>query len=109
MKRRTVARLIAAVLLAYGSGLLLVAFDKQELQSYRGLSREALLAKLTSIHDSNFDASFLGSLFIIGCVVLCMDALTGLVELIINRISPSPPTSSSSIEAIAPDNGSRVG
>jgi len=109
MKRRTVARLIALVLISYACAFLLVAFDKQEMQTYQSLSRDPLLAKLSEIHKPNFDASFIGSFFILGVVVLCVDGLTSVLELIINRISPLPPAAVPPADALARANGPGVG
>ena len=88
MKRRTIARGIALVLLAYVTALALVAINKDEMRTYRSLSREAMLAKLADVHDASFDGSFLGSFMVLGVIVLCADGLTTAVERVIDRISP---------------------
>jgi TRAP-type C4-dicarboxylate transport system permease small subunit len=109
MKRRTVARIIATVILAYGCAFLIVASDRQDMATYRSLSHEALLAKLAHANDGDFDSSFMGSFIAIGVVVICIEALATLVELIINRISPLPPTVAPPPDSIANMRGSHVG
>jgi hypothetical protein len=90
VKRRTVARGIALVLLAYVTALVLVAIDKDEIRTYQSLSREAMLAKLAGVHNASFDGSFLGSFVVLGAIVLCANGLTTVVEWAIDRISPPP-------------------
>jgi TRAP-type C4-dicarboxylate transport system permease small subunit len=109
MKRRTVARIVATVILAYGCAFLLVASDKQDMATYRSLSHDSLLAKLARANDGDFDSSFMGSLLVIGIVVMCVEALSALVELVINRISPLPPTVAPPPDSIANMRGSHVG
>ena len=91
MNRRTAARVIAVVLLAYATAFLLVDTDRREMAQYRTLSHEALLAKLADVHAANFDRAFAGGFIVIGIVVLGADAITALVQLVIDRISPMPP------------------
>ena len=97
MSRRTIARVIAVLLLAYACAFLLVAFDKEEMVTYRALSHDALIAKLAEAHDGSFDTNFLAGVVIIGMVVLCADALTALVALSIDRISPPEPAAIDSV------------
>jgi hypothetical protein len=93
MKRRIIARGIALVLLAYVTALIVVAIDKDEMRTYQALSRDAILAKLSDVHDANFDSSLVGSFVIFGVIVLCADGLTSAVEWAINHISPPIPSS----------------
>lgn len=88
MKRHTVARLIAIILLGYALAFWLVSIDKGDMARYRSMSHEALLADLAKKNDGNFDTSFGIGLLLIGMVVLAVDALTVIVEMVINRISP---------------------
>ena len=46
MSRRTIARIIAVVLLSYAMAFLFVSVDKSDMSGYRSLTHEALLAKL---------------------------------------------------------------
>ena len=91
MKRRTVARLIAIVLLGYALAFWLVSIDNGEMARYRSLSHEALLSELEKKNTGSFDTDFAVSLVLLGGVVLFVDAMTVLVELVINRISPAEP------------------
>ena len=90
MKRRTIARGISLVLLAYVTALVVVAMDKDEMRTYQSLSRDAILAKLSHVHDANFDSKLVGSFVVFGVIVLCADGLTRAVEWAIDRISPPP-------------------
>lgn len=108
MKRRTIARGIALVLLAYVTALALVAIDRDEMRTYRSLSRDAMLAKLADVHDASFDSSFLGSFVVIGVVVLCANGLTTAVERVIDRISP-PQLPQSTSEGMMNASDSHVG
>jgi hypothetical protein len=109
MNRRIVARVIAMILLAYACAFPLVDFDKQQMHRYQSLSHEALLAKLAKVNDANFDTSFIAGFVIIAIVVLCADALTALVALVINRISPPETVARSSADEIARASGSNRG
>jgi hypothetical protein len=108
MTRRTVARVIALVILAYVTALMLVAADKDEMQKYHSLSHEALLAKLSDQHDANFDTSFIGSFIALGVVVMCVSALTTGVEWTINRISP-PPAPTATLDGVVNASQSHLG
>ncbi len=91
MKRSTVARIISIVLIAYGLALLLVTNNAHEMETYRTLSRDALLAELTSSHSIGFDGMFIGCIVILGVVVPSANALSRLIAAIIDRISPPLP------------------
>jgi hypothetical protein len=108
MKRRTVARVIALVILAYLTALVIVAADRDEMQKYHSLSHEALLAKLADVHDANFDTNFVGSFIVLGIIVACVNALTTAVEWTINRISP-PPVEATTMDGVVNASQSHLG
>ena len=95
MKRRTIARVIAVILLSYACAFLLVSSDKSDMTQYRSLSHQALLATLAKSHEGDFSSSFGGSLLVIGLVVVLIEGMTTIVELAINRISPLHPPGTS--------------
>ena len=89
MTRRTIARLIAILLLGYALTFWIVSIDRSDMAHYRSLSHDALLADLAKDHKGNFDVDFGVSVLLLGSVVLLVDAVAVLVEMIINRISPA--------------------
>ena len=105
MKRRTIARVIAVILLSYACAFLLVDGHKSDMAQYRSLSHEALLANLGESHDADFNSSFGESLLVIGLVVLLVEGSAALFELAINRIAPPHPAGTS--EPVADASGTR--
>ena len=95
MKRHTIARAIAVILLSYGAAFLFVSVDKSNMAEYRSLSHEALLANLAKSNQADFSANFGMGLLVIGLAVLLVDLLTAIVEATINRIAPLHPPGSS--------------
>jgi hypothetical protein len=95
MKRHTVARIIAVILLSYACAFLFVSVDKSNMAEYRSLSHEALLANLAKSNQADFSANFGTGLLVLGLAVLVVDVLTALVELTINRIAPLHPPGTS--------------
>jgi hypothetical protein len=88
MKRRTIARVIAVILLAYATAFLLASTDADDMREYRAMKHEELLAKLAEDHDGSFDKGFGGGLLVVGLAVLLTDGLTVVVVAAIDRISP---------------------
>lgn len=88
MKRRTVARLIAILLLGYGFAFLIVSGDRSDMARYRTLSRDALLSDLASSKNGDFDYDFFVGLMIVGGIAFLVDAIAFIVMLMMNRISP---------------------
>jgi hypothetical protein len=95
MKRRTIARVIAVILVSYGCAFLLVDGDRSDMVQYRSLSHEALLANLAHSHEADFSSSFGESLLVIGLAVLLVEAIAACLELAINRIAPPLPPGTS--------------
>jgi hypothetical protein len=91
MKRRTIARLIAAVLLSYGMAFVLSASHKTELVQYRSLSHAALLDTLAKNRETDFNSSFGQSLLGVGLIVALVELVASLIVLVINRIAPPHP------------------
>jgi hypothetical protein len=91
MKRRTVARVIAAILLSYGMAFVLSGSHKSELAQYRTLSHEALLATLAKNRETDFSSSFGEALLGVGLIVALIELITSCIELAINRIAPPHP------------------
>jgi len=94
MKRRTIARIIAAILFSYGMAFMLVSSHKSELVQYRSLSHDALLDTLANAHKTDFSSSFGESLLGIGVLVALIELMTSVIEFAINRIAPLNPPSS---------------
>lgn len=90
MKRRTVARLIAIVLLGYGFAFLIVSGERSDMARYRTLSRDALLNDLASNKNGDFDNDFFIGLLIVGAIAFLVDGIAYIVMLVMNRISPPP-------------------
>jgi hypothetical protein len=105
MKRRTIARAIAVILLSYGCAFLLVDGDRSDMVQYRSLSHEALLANLAQSHEADFSSSFGESLLVIGLAVLLVEAMAACLELAINRIAPPHPAGAP--EPVADASGTR--
>jgi hypothetical protein len=95
MKRRTIARVIAAILFSYGMAFMLVSSHKSELAQYRTLSHDALLDSLASKQKTDFSSSFGESLLGIGVLVALIELMTSVIELAINRIVPLHPPGTS--------------
>ena len=94
MKRRTIARVIAAILFSYGMAFMLVSSHKSELAQYRALSHDALLDTLATKYETDFSSSFGESLLGVGVLVGLIELMTSVIELAINRIVPKHPPSS---------------
>ena len=105
MKRHTIARVIAVVLLSYGTAFLFVSVDKSNMAEYRSLSHEALLANLAKANRADFSANFGTGLLVIGLAVVLVDVLTAIVELAINRIAPLHPPGGTAPAADASGSG----
>ena len=88
MSRRTIARVIAVVLLSYAMAFLFVSVDKSDMKEYRSLTHEALLTKLAETHKADFSASFGIGLLIIGLAVAIVEALAFAIEMSMNLIVP---------------------
>jgi hypothetical protein len=97
MKRHTVARVIAVVLLSYAAAFMFVSIDKSNMAEYRSLSHEALLARLAQTNQADFSANFGVGLVAIGLAVILVDVLTALVAVAINWTSPLHPPGPSSV------------
>ena len=95
MKRRTIARIIAAILFSYGMAFMLVSSHKSELIQYRSLSHDALLDTLANKHKTDFSSSFGESLLGIGILVAMIELMTSVIEFAINRIVPVHPPGTS--------------
>ena len=91
MKRRTIARLIAVLLLGYLFALWLSGHNGSEIAHYRTLDRDALIAELAKKTDTSFDTAFFVGVFLIGAAALSIDAVGAVVLLAMNRISPVHP------------------
>jgi hypothetical protein len=90
VKRRTVARLIAILLLGYGVAFVIVSGETSDMARYRTLSRDALLDDLASNKNGDFDNDFFVGLLIVGGISLLADGIAFIVMLVMNRISPLP-------------------
>jgi hypothetical protein len=88
MKRRTIARLIAVLLIGYGLAFLIIDSDATDMAHYRTLSHDALMAELAKKNKDSFDGAFLISLFLVGAITGAVEALAAIIELAMNRISP---------------------
>jgi len=99
MKRRTIARVIAVILLSYAFAFVLVDAHKTDMARYRTLSREALLADLAGKSDADFSKSFGEGLLAVGVIVALIEGMTSLIELTINRIAPPLPPSGAAFVA----------
>lgn len=98
MKRRTVARLIAILLLGYGFAFLIVSGETSDMARYRTLSREALLNDLASNKNGDFDTEFFVGLAIVGSIVFLVDGIAFIVMMMMNRISPPAQPTATPIE-----------
>jgi len=94
MKRRTIARVIAAILLSYGMAFMVVSSHKSELAQYRALSHDALLETLAKKHGADFSSSFGESLLGVGVLVALIELMTSIIQFAINRIVPQHPLDS---------------
>ena len=90
MKRKTIARLIAVLLVGYGFAFIIMSADATNMAQYRTLSREALLARLTEKNTDTFDGAFLISVLLVGFITASVEALAAIAVLAIDRISPLP-------------------
>ncbi|MDQ2766533.1 MAG: hypothetical protein M3Y30_05190 [Gemmatimonadota bacterium] len=106
MKRRTIARVIAVILLSYALSFVLVSSHKSEMTRYRSLGHEALLATLAKKRETDFSSSFGQGLVGIGVIVVLIELLTWIIELAINRIAPLHPPGTS--VPIADASGTRL-
>lgn len=106
MKRRTIARVIAAILLSYGMAFMLVSSHKSELAQYRALSHDALIETLAKKHETDFSSSFGESLLGVGVLVALIELMTSVIEFAINRIVP--PHALSSAEPAADLTASQI-
>jgi hypothetical protein len=88
VKRSTVARLIAILLLGYGLAFLIVSGETSDMARYRTLSRDALLNDLASNKNGDFDNDFFVALMIVGAIAFLVDGIAFIVVLVMNRISP---------------------
>ena len=98
MKRRTVARLIAILLLGYGVAFLIVSGETSDMARYRTLSRDALLKDLASNNIGDFDNAFFIGLMIVGATAFLVDGIAFIVMIAMNRISPPPRPTATPIE-----------
>jgi hypothetical protein len=90
VKRRTVARLIAILLVGYGVAFVILSGETSDMARYRMLSRDALLDDLASNKNGGFDNDFFFGLVIVGVITLVVDGIAFIVMLVMNRISPPP-------------------
>src|SRR5450432_1077644 len=90
MKRKTIARLIAVLLVGYGFAFLIMSADATNMAKYRTLNREALIATLTDKNTDTFDGAFLISVLLVGFITASVEALAAIAVLAIDRISPPP-------------------
>jgi hypothetical protein len=90
VSRRTVARLIAILLLGYGFAFLIVSGERSDMARYRTLSRDALLNDLASNKNGDFDNDFFVGLMIVGAIAFLVDGIAFIVMLVMNHISPPP-------------------
>jgi len=98
VKRRTVARLIAILLLGYGVAFLIVSGETSDMARYRTLSRDALLKDLASNNIGDFDNAFFIGLMIVGATAFLVDGIAFIVMIAMNRISPPPRPTATPIE-----------
>ena len=99
MSRKSIARLIAVLLVGYGFAFLIVSADATNMARYRTLSREALLAALTEKNTDSFDGAFLISVLLVGFITAAVEALAAIIVLAINRISPPPRPEAPEVDA----------
>ncbi|HEV7705021.1 MAG TPA: hypothetical protein VGO46_12050 [Gemmatimonadaceae bacterium] len=104
MSRRTIARVIAVILLSYASAFMFVSVDKSDMAEYRSLSHTALLDKLAEDHKADFSSSFGIGLLVIGLAVGVVEALTFAVEKSMSLIVPVHPrgTPDSAVDLTGP-------
>jgi len=105
MNRRTVARVLAVILLSYGFAFLVGSSYKSDMVRYRSLSHKALLADLAKSHDGDFNSSLGESLLVIGLVVALTEVITATLVFVIDRIAPPQPSGTS--DSIADATSSR--
>ena len=98
MKRRTVARLIAILLVGYGAAFLIVSGETGDMARYRTLSRDALLKDLASNNIGDFDNAFFVGLIIVAATAFLVDGIAFIVLLAMNRISPPAQPTATPIE-----------
>ncbi len=91
MKRKSIARLIAVLLLGYGFAFLVADTDRANMAHYRTLGKTELLAELEKKSDDSFDDAFFMSLLVIGLITAGVEGLAALIALWMDRISPVPP------------------
>lgn len=107
MKRRTMARLIAVLLLGYLFALWLSGHNGSEIAHYRTLDRDALIAELAKKTDTSFDTAFFVGVFLIGAAALSIDAVGAVVLLAMNRISPVHPGVTTDLDGERDDDAPR--
>jgi hypothetical protein len=91
VKRKSIARLIAVLLVGYGLAFMIVDSDATNMAHYRSLSHDALLADLAEKNHDSFDGAFLVALLLVAAITGAVEGIAALVVLIMNRISPLPP------------------
>jgi hypothetical protein len=106
MKRRTIARVIAVILLSYASAFMLVDSHESDMAQYRSLSHAALLDTLAKTREGDFDTDFGGGLLVIGLIVVLIEAMTAITVLAIDRIAPPHPPGTS--EPVADASGTHT-
>jgi hypothetical protein len=90
VKRKTIGRLIAVLLVGYGFAFLIMSADATNMARYRTLSREALIKTLTEKNTDSFDGAFFISVMLVGFITASVEALAAIAVLAIDRISPPP-------------------
>jgi hypothetical protein len=98
VKRRTIARLIAILLLGYGVAFLIVSGETSDMARYRTLSRDALLKDLASSNIGDFDNAFFIGLILVGVTASLVDGIAFVVMIVMDRISPPAQPTATPIE-----------
>ncbi|MEP7088131.1 MAG: hypothetical protein ABI884_12575 [Gemmatimonadota bacterium] len=101
MSRPAVARIIAITIVGYLFALLAVSGAKTNIEHYRSLSHDALLAELQK-GERGFDKTFVVTILVMGGFVLIIDGLSWLVLQAMNGISPPPPPEPAPEESTGP-------
>jgi hypothetical protein len=91
MNRRTIARVIAVILLSYGLAFVMVNSHKSDMARYRSLNHQALLADLAKTREGDFSITFGGALLGVGVIVALIEGITATLVFVINRIAPLHP------------------